>query len=123
YASIDCLMWADVMDRTEVNGRLPTVGDVVGVEGKVKQTVRGRRVHDEDTDDTDDSASETEPALELLINQVWFADIDDSPSVTDGPGIAGPALAAAVRPAATRSVPAPAAVPAERAPMNAPAAA
>jgi DNA polymerase-3 subunit alpha len=118
HGSIDCLMWADALDRTEVNGRLPAVGDVVGVEGKVKQTITGH-VHDEDTDGT---VPNTEPSLELLINQVWFADIDDSPSVTDGRSIAWSALTG-VTPAPTFSVPAPAAIPADRAKMNAPAAA
>ena len=84
HASIDCVMWADALDRTEANGRLPAVGDIVGVEGKVKQTGRAAACPDEDTDE---AAPDAEPALELLINQVWFADIDDSPSVTNGPSI------------------------------------
>jgi hypothetical protein len=116
HASIDCLMWADALSRTGANGRLPAVGDIVGVEGKVKQKVVSRPVHD---DDTDDSVPEIEPALELLINQVWFADIDDSRSVTEGPRIAWSALAGTVTSATERSVPAPAAVPAERAPVAA----
>ena len=102
HASIDCLMWADALDRTGANGRLPAVGDIVGVEGKVKQSVRGRQVHDEDTDD---GPPQAEPALELLINQVWFADIDDGPTVSDGPSIAWPALTGVVSPAPTQSVP------------------
>ena len=120
HASIDCLMWADALDRTGANGRLPAVGDIVGVEGKVKQKV-SRPVHD---DDTDDSAPEAEPALELLINQVWFADIDDGPTLSDRPIIVWSVLTGVVSPAPTQPVPAaPTTAPAERAPMNAPAAA
>jgi hypothetical protein len=78
-------------------------------------------VHDEDTDD---GPPQAEPALELLINQVWFADIDDGPTVSDGPSIAWPVLTGVGSPAPTQSSPvAPAAVPAERARMNASAAA
>ena len=119
HASIDCVMWADAMDRTEVNGRLPAVGDVVGVEGKVKQTVRDRHGPDEYTDE---AAPNAEPSLELLINQVWFADIDDSPSVTYGRSQSWPALTA-LSPASVPSTPAKEAVAVQRRPVTAPEAA
>ncbi len=119
HASIDCVMWGDALDRTEVNGRLPAVGDIVGVEGKVKQTVRDRRGPDEYTDE---AAPNAEPSLELLINQVWSADIDDSPSVTNGRSQSWPALTA-LSPASVPSTPAKEAVAVQRGPVTAPEAA
>jgi hypothetical protein len=112
HASIDCVMWADSLDRAEAYGRLPAVGDIVGVEGKVKQTVVSRRFDD---DKPDDATLDIEPSLELVVNQVWVGNIDDSPSETDGGSRSWLPLAGA--PGAVPSTTQPEAVPTQRGPV------
>ncbi|MHB1975211.1 MAG: hypothetical protein ACYCR4_13170 [Acidimicrobiales bacterium] len=81
-ASLDCIVWCDQLQALERNGRVPEVGQVVGVDAKVKKTtvvVPAGEVADEVADD--DSSAEHAPVtmakVELIVNDLWGGDLDD----------------------------------------------
>lgn len=78
--SIDGMLWSNTLGRLEKAGRLPEVGDIVGVTGSVRETTFRMQ-----TDDDMDDETVTDPTLELSVDEIWCGEFDDEPTGLPGP--------------------------------------
>jgi DNA polymerase-3 subunit alpha len=85
-STVECIVWSNVLSALESSGRLPVVGQIVGVTAKVKVAKFARRQTD-DLNDSDEGELVTEvveeaPRTELQISDIWSGELDDPPSIT-----------------------------------------
>jgi DNA polymerase-3 subunit alpha len=81
-ASLNCIVWSDQLQALERNGRVPQVGQVIGVDARVKKTTVAVPAGDGMSGETgDDDGAEHAPAtmtkVELIVNDVWGGELED----------------------------------------------
>jgi DNA polymerase-3 subunit alpha len=80
-STVECVIWSNTLSTLESSGRLPTVGQIIGVTAKVKIAKAFKRPV-EDLNDVDDvEPVEDTPRTELQINDIWTGPLDDPPAI------------------------------------------
>lgn len=72
--SVDCILWSNVLEGLEARGEVPYVGEVIGVDAKVRE---GRVAHNPDPDDTVNPDAVIEDRKELTVTVLWRRPIED----------------------------------------------
>jgi hypothetical protein len=91
-STVECIIWSNTLSTLESDGRIPTVGQIVGVTAKVKiAKVIKRPTEDLNDSEGDYEVVEDTPRTELQINDIWSGDLDD-PATINLPPVGIPAF-------------------------------